>query len=118
MDKTGVHSPTNVERAIVSARGTDSPIQTIAGKDSSNSLMANTLPKSRQRQAKRQRDSYKKKKIEKIITSSIYKLLKDKEKAKEIIQEKIIQENPKLKLEPIDSDPEDTGVEVMRTIYQ
>ncbi|KAG5568682.1 hypothetical protein H5410_064299 [Solanum commersonii] len=46
MDKTGVHSPKNVERAIVSAKGTASPIQTVAGKDSSNPLMADTLPKS------------------------------------------------------------------------
>ncbi|KAG5575936.1 hypothetical protein H5410_056070 [Solanum commersonii] len=29
MDKTGVHSPTNVERAIVSAKGIASPVQTV-----------------------------------------------------------------------------------------
>uniref|UniRef100_M1DC01 Uncharacterized protein n=1 Tax=Solanum tuberosum TaxID=4113 RepID=M1DC01_SOLTU len=29
MDKTGVHSPTNVEKAIVSAKGTASPGQTV-----------------------------------------------------------------------------------------
>ncbi|KAG5609549.1 hypothetical protein H5410_020830 [Solanum commersonii] len=46
MDKTGVHSPTNVERAIVPARGTASPVQTVTGKDSSNPLMVDTLPKS------------------------------------------------------------------------
>ncbi|KAG5576260.1 hypothetical protein H5410_056394 [Solanum commersonii] len=57
MDKTGVHSPMNVERAIVPAKGTASPVQTVA------------------------------------------------EKTKEVIQEKIIRENP----EPntADSDPED-----------
>ncbi|KAG5590095.1 hypothetical protein H5410_040609 [Solanum commersonii] len=46
MDKTGVDSPKNVERAIVSAKGTASPVQTVAGKDSSNPLMDDTLPKS------------------------------------------------------------------------
>ncbi|KAG5578189.1 hypothetical protein H5410_058323 [Solanum commersonii] len=45
MDKTGVHSPTNVERAIVPAKGTASPVQTVAGKDSSKPLMVDTLPK-------------------------------------------------------------------------
>ncbi|KAG5596321.1 hypothetical protein H5410_037553 [Solanum commersonii] len=45
MDKTSVHSSTNVEIAIVSARGTTSPAQMVAGKDSSNLLMADTLPK-------------------------------------------------------------------------
>ncbi|KAG5583094.1 hypothetical protein H5410_053721 [Solanum commersonii] len=33
MDKTGVHSPKNVERAIVSAKGTSSLVQTVASKD-------------------------------------------------------------------------------------
>ncbi|KAG5605254.1 hypothetical protein H5410_026746 [Solanum commersonii] len=46
MDKMGVHSPTNVEIAIVPAKGTASPVQTVAGKDSSNPLMVDTLPKS------------------------------------------------------------------------
>ncbi|KAG5589186.1 hypothetical protein H5410_039700 [Solanum commersonii] len=32
MDKTGVHFPTNVERAIVPAKGTASPVQTVAEK--------------------------------------------------------------------------------------
>uniref|UniRef100_M1DQV9 Uncharacterized protein n=1 Tax=Solanum tuberosum TaxID=4113 RepID=M1DQV9_SOLTU len=32
MDKTGVHSPTNVEKAIVSAKGTASPGQTVTEK--------------------------------------------------------------------------------------
>ncbi|KAG5604859.1 hypothetical protein H5410_026351 [Solanum commersonii] len=57
MDKTGVHSPMNVERAIVPAKGTASPVQTVA------------------------------------------------EKTKEVIQEKIIQENPEP--DPADSDHED-----------
>ncbi|KAG5614492.1 hypothetical protein H5410_014316 [Solanum commersonii] len=39
MDKMGVHSPTNVEKAIVSTKGTTSLVQTVAGKDSSNLLM-------------------------------------------------------------------------------
>ncbi|KAG5591069.1 hypothetical protein H5410_041583 [Solanum commersonii] len=45
MDKTGVHSPTNVERAIIPTKGTTSPVQTVVGKDSSNPLMVDTLPK-------------------------------------------------------------------------
>ncbi|KAG5580225.1 hypothetical protein H5410_050852 [Solanum commersonii] len=69
MDKTGVHSPMNVERAIVPAKGIASPVQTVAGKDSSNPLMVDTLPKS------------------------------------EVIQEKIIRENPEP--DPADSDHED-----------
>ncbi|KAG5597148.1 hypothetical protein H5410_038380 [Solanum commersonii] len=105
MDKMGVHSPTNVERAIVLAKGTASPVQTVAGKDSSNPLMVDTLPKSRQ--AKRQRDSFKreKKRIEKIIKSSLYKLLT--KKTKEVIQEKIIRENPEPEPDPADSNRED-----------
>jgi len=46
MDKTGVHSPKNVERAIVSAKDTSSPIQMVMSKDLSNPLMADTLPSS------------------------------------------------------------------------
>ncbi|KAG5598556.1 hypothetical protein H5410_029926 [Solanum commersonii] len=46
MDKTGVHSPMNVKKSIVSAKGTTSHVQTVVGKDSSNPLMADTLPKS------------------------------------------------------------------------
>jgi len=46
MDKMGVHFLKNVEKATVSAKGTTSPVQTVAGKDLSNSLMADTLPKS------------------------------------------------------------------------
>jgi len=46
MDKMGVHFLKNVEKATVSAKGTTSPVQTVAGKDSSNPLMADTLPKS------------------------------------------------------------------------
>ncbi|KAG5626765.1 hypothetical protein H5410_011983 [Solanum commersonii] len=46
MDKTGVHFPKNVERAIVSAKGIASLVQTVTGKDLSNQLMADTLPKS------------------------------------------------------------------------
>ncbi|KAG5621572.1 hypothetical protein H5410_006790 [Solanum commersonii] len=76
MDKTGVHSPMNVKRAIVPAKGTTSFVQTVAGKNSSNPLMIDTLPKS---------------------------LLA--EKTKEVIQEKIIRENPKP--DPADSDHED-----------
>uniref|UniRef100_M1DTA5 Uncharacterized protein n=1 Tax=Solanum tuberosum TaxID=4113 RepID=M1DTA5_SOLTU len=46
MDKTGVHSLMNVEKAIVPGKGTASPGQTVTGKDSSNPLTADTLPKS------------------------------------------------------------------------
>ncbi|KAG5572788.1 hypothetical protein H5410_062554 [Solanum commersonii] len=75
MDKTSVHSPTNVERAIVPAKGTASPVQTVTGKDSSNSLMVDTLPKS-----------------VRILPSSFDTILLTK-KTKEVIQEKIIREN-------------------------
>ena len=46
MDETGVHSPMNANRSTVSDKDTASPVQTVAGKDSSNPLMAVTLPKS------------------------------------------------------------------------
>ncbi|KAK4360217.1 hypothetical protein RND71_019169 [Anisodus tanguticus] len=46
MDETGVHSLLNAKKSIVSDIGTTSPVQTIAGKDISNPLMAVTLPKS------------------------------------------------------------------------
>ncbi|KAG5573005.1 hypothetical protein H5410_062771 [Solanum commersonii] len=37
MDKMGVHSPTNVERAIVPAKGTVNSVQTIAEPDPADS---------------------------------------------------------------------------------
>ncbi|KAG5600697.1 hypothetical protein H5410_032067 [Solanum commersonii] len=47
MDKKGVHSSTNAIRCTISdEKDTASPVQTIAGKDTSNSFMAVTLPKS------------------------------------------------------------------------
>ncbi|KAG5569089.1 hypothetical protein H5410_058855 [Solanum commersonii] len=47
MDEQGVHSPTNAKRFTVSDnKDTASPDQTVAGKDTSNSFMAVTLPKS------------------------------------------------------------------------
>ncbi|KAH0738670.1 hypothetical protein KY290_037375 [Solanum tuberosum] len=47
MDKQGVHSPTNATISTVSdKKNTASPIQTVAGKDTSNPFMAVTLPKS------------------------------------------------------------------------
>ncbi|KAK4342943.1 hypothetical protein RND71_038759 [Anisodus tanguticus] len=51
MDKTGVHSLMNAKRPIVSGIDTTSPVQTVAGKDSSNPLMAVTLPKSEREEA-------------------------------------------------------------------
>ncbi|KAG5596062.1 hypothetical protein H5410_037294 [Solanum commersonii] len=43
----GVHSPTNAKRSTVSDdKDTTSPVQTVAGKDTSNPFMAVTLPKS------------------------------------------------------------------------
>ncbi|KAG5568179.1 hypothetical protein H5410_064808 [Solanum commersonii] len=117
MDKTGVHSLTNVVRAIVSAKGTASPVQTVAGKDSSNPLMVDTLPKSVRillasfdtiaETSKKTKGFLQKRKknkmIEKIIKSSLYKLLT--EKTKEVIQEKIIRENSEP--DPADFDHED-----------
>jgi len=47
MDEQGVHSPTNAKRSTVSDNNdTASPVQTVAGKDTSNPFMAVTLPKS------------------------------------------------------------------------
>ncbi|KAG5620530.1 hypothetical protein H5410_005748 [Solanum commersonii] len=126
MDKTGVHSPKNVEKATISAKGAASPVQTVTGKDLSNPLMADTLSKSvrilpdsfsniattgaetskksKGFLLKRKKD----KKIKKLIQSSLYKLLN--EKTKEVIQEypnpKLEPANPEPK--PIDSDPEDS----------
>ncbi|KAF3639061.1 hypothetical protein FXO38_22881 [Capsicum annuum] len=46
MDEKGVHSPLNAQKSTVSDKDTTSPVQTVAGKDKSNPLMAVTLPKS------------------------------------------------------------------------
>ncbi|KAG5570856.1 hypothetical protein H5410_060622 [Solanum commersonii] len=47
MDEKGMHSPTNAIKSIVSNdKDTASPVQTVAGKDTSNPFMAVTLPKS------------------------------------------------------------------------
>ncbi|KAG5622362.1 hypothetical protein H5410_007580 [Solanum commersonii] len=47
MDEQGVHFPTNAKRSTVSDnKDTASPVQTVAGKDTSNPFMAVTLPKS------------------------------------------------------------------------
>ncbi|KAK4373327.1 hypothetical protein RND71_008711 [Anisodus tanguticus] len=98
MDKTGVRSLLNAERPIVSGIDTTSPVQTVAGKDSSNPLMAVTLPisekeeasssqnrrrlpqtfsgttsKTRSKQTKKQT-----KKIEQIIKETIENLFKEK----------------------------------------
>ncbi|WMV49328.1 hypothetical protein MTR67_042713 [Solanum verrucosum] len=48
MDEKGVHSPMNAIKSIVSDdKDTASPVQTVAGKDTSNPFMAVTLPKSK-----------------------------------------------------------------------
>uniref|UniRef100_M1B9S0 Uncharacterized protein n=1 Tax=Solanum tuberosum TaxID=4113 RepID=M1B9S0_SOLTU len=47
MDEQGVHSPTNAKRSTVSNdKDTASPVQMVAGKDTSNPFMAVTLLKS------------------------------------------------------------------------
>ncbi|KAK4345020.1 hypothetical protein RND71_035196 [Anisodus tanguticus] len=51
MDETGVHSLLNAKKPIVSGIDTTSPVQTVAGKDSSNPLTAVTLPKSENEEA-------------------------------------------------------------------
>ncbi|KAK4360325.1 hypothetical protein RND71_019277 [Anisodus tanguticus] len=51
MDETGVHSPLNVTKPIVSGIDTTSPVQTVAGKDFSNPLTAVILPKNEQEEA-------------------------------------------------------------------
>ncbi|KAG5578040.1 hypothetical protein H5410_058174 [Solanum commersonii] len=46
MDEQGVHSPTNAKRSTVSDnKDTAGPVQTVAGKDTSNPFMAVILPK-------------------------------------------------------------------------
>ncbi|KAG5608731.1 hypothetical protein H5410_020012 [Solanum commersonii] len=46
MDEQRVHSPTNAKRSTVSDnKDTASPVQTVAGKDTSNPFMAVILPK-------------------------------------------------------------------------
>uniref|UniRef100_M1DXW2 Uncharacterized protein n=1 Tax=Solanum tuberosum TaxID=4113 RepID=M1DXW2_SOLTU len=104
MDKKGVHSPMNVEEAIVPAKDTASPDQTVAGKDLSNPLMANTLPKSvrilpvsfnttRTIEHEKRTKGFllkrnKDKIIEQIIQNSLMKLLSEKTK-------EVRSENPK-----------------------
>ncbi|KAK4339435.1 hypothetical protein RND71_040897 [Anisodus tanguticus] len=51
MDETGVHSPLNVTKPIVSGIVTTSPVQTVAGKDLSNPLTAVILPKNEHEEA-------------------------------------------------------------------
>ncbi|KAK4359509.1 hypothetical protein RND71_021738 [Anisodus tanguticus] len=46
MDETGVRSLLNANKSTVQDRCTASPVQTVAGKDITNPLMAVTLPKS------------------------------------------------------------------------
>ncbi|WMV38439.1 hypothetical protein MTR67_031824 [Solanum verrucosum] len=56
MDEKGVHSPTNAKRSTVSDnKDTASPVQTVAGKDTSNPFMAVTLPKSEGESSSRRR---------------------------------------------------------------
>ncbi|KAG5614526.1 hypothetical protein H5410_014350 [Solanum commersonii] len=131
MDKKGVHSPKNVEEAIVPAKGTTSPVQTVASKDLSNPLMANTLPKSVRilpasfnitgttEHGKRtegfllKRKKYKR--IEQMIQNSLQKLLSEKTK-------EVISENPKPEPETLDTEysgSNDYGSEqsITRTIF-
>ncbi|KAG5620529.1 hypothetical protein H5410_005747 [Solanum commersonii] len=105
MGKTGVHFPKNVERATVSAKGTSSLVQTVMGKDLSNLLMADTLPKSVRilpasfsNIATTGAETSKKRKG----FISLYKLLNEKTK-------EVIQEYPNPEPEPVDSDPEDSA---------
>lgn len=49
MDETGVHPPLNAIWPTVSGIGTTSPVQTVTGKDLSNSLTAATLLKSEEK---------------------------------------------------------------------
>ncbi|KAG5619697.1 hypothetical protein H5410_004915 [Solanum commersonii] len=106
MDKKGVHSPKNIEEATIPAKGIASPVQTVACKDLSNSLMADTLPKSLRilpaslnitrttEQVKLTKGFLlkrkKEKRIEQMIQNSLQKLLSKKTK-------EVISENPKPK---------------------
>uniref|UniRef100_M1CPA8 Uncharacterized protein n=1 Tax=Solanum tuberosum TaxID=4113 RepID=M1CPA8_SOLTU len=116
MDKKGVHSPKNVEEVIVPAKGRVRPIQTVASKDLSNPLMADTLPKSVRilpssfnitrttEQGKKTKGFLlrrkKNKRIEQMIQNSIQKLLSEKTK-------EVRSENPKP--EPETQDTEYSG---------
>ncbi|KAK4368047.1 hypothetical protein RND71_011839 [Anisodus tanguticus] len=103
MDETCVHSLLNAKKPIVPGIGTTSPVQTIAGKDLTNSFMAVTLPKSeeepsssktrrklpqtltgssskaRSRQTKKQQT----KNIEQIIRETLENIFKEQTEAKQ-----------------------------------
>ncbi|KAK4366567.1 hypothetical protein RND71_014447 [Anisodus tanguticus] len=110
MDDIGVHSLLNANRSIVPDRGTTIPVQTVAGKDNSNPLMAVTLPKSEEEEISstrrklpqtfttgstsraRSRPSKKgqNKNIEKIIKETIERIFREKTDIPEKEQEKSI----------------------------
>ena len=95
MDEMGVHSPLNAKKSTVSDEDTASPVQTVAGKDFSNPLMAVTLPKSEKDEGSSSRrrlplsfnqtirqkikKSQKNKDLEFLITQTVEKLLKQKQ---------------------------------------
>ena len=95
MDEMGVHSPLNAKKSTVSDEDTASPVQTVAGKDLSNPLMAITLPKSEKDEGSSTRTrlpisvnqtirqkvkkSQKNKDLESLITQTVEKLLKQKQ---------------------------------------
>ena len=99
MDEMGVHSPLNVKKSTVSDEDTASPFQTVAGKDLSNPFMAVTLPKSENEESSsssqnrrrlplsftqnlklKTKKAQKTKNIEFLITKTVQKLLKQKQK--------------------------------------
>ena len=95
MDEMGVHSPLNAKKSTVSDDDTASPVQTVAGKDFSNPLMAVTLPKSERDESSSSRrklplsfnqtirqkvkKAQKNKELEFLITQTVEKLLKQKQ---------------------------------------
>ncbi|KAG5610852.1 hypothetical protein H5410_022133 [Solanum commersonii] len=76
MDEQGVHSPTNAKRSTVSNnKDTACPVQTIAGKDTSNLFMAVILPKNEDEETTTKKTMLHKKKKNDKIESIIKKTL-------------------------------------------
>ena len=77
MDEMGVHSPLNAKKSTVSDEDTASPVQTVAGKDFSNPLMAVTLPKS-----EKDEGSFSRRRLSLSFNQNIRQKIKKSEKIK------------------------------------
>ena len=141
MDETGVHSPMNANRSSVSDKDTASPVQTVAGKDSSNPLMAVTLPKSedegcsslqtRRRlpktltqgatSTKKSTLAKKKKneKIENIVKETLEKFFQTKEQDKHIVKDPSPELSPRQGMSPVhNSDFEGDDINFQDSAFQ